>query len=215
VSDDLFAAAGFIEPRLAAEFPGLELRWLTVAARPRPSPPELKGRLRLLSDRYRGASVIAMRTQPIAQAYRAFFRQIGLDPDVTRIPSEEAAVSRLLSGRLQSRDAVSDALLVALAETGVAVWALDADLVSAGGLGIRATFIGDRLGDTGLSLPPDRLVVADARRVHAMLFGALAPGHAPGPRTRRIVLFSVGVDGVPAIHTEEALWLAAELLEVA
>ena len=35
-----------------------------------------------------------MRTKPIPQAYRAFFRQIGLDPDVDRIPSEEAARRR-------------------------------------------------------------------------------------------------------------------------
>jgi hypothetical protein len=30
--------------------------------------------------------------------------------------------------------------------------------------------------------------------------------------TRRVALFSIGVDGVPAIHVEEALWICAELL---
>ena len=31
-------------------------------------------------------------------------------------------------------------------------------------------------------------------------------------RTTRVVLFSVGVDGVPAIHIEEALWVCVEVL---
>src|SRR5437868_10838129 len=136
---DLSAAAGLLEPRVEAEFPGLRLGWLIVPARREHSPPEVKSRLRGLSNRYRGASVVAMRTQPIPHAYRSFFRQIGLDPDIDRIPSEEAAVSRLLHGGFRSQGALEDALLVALIETGVPVWALDADLIDPGGLGIRPT----------------------------------------------------------------------------
>jgi hypothetical protein len=33
--------------------------------------------------------------------------------------------------------------------------------------------------------------------------------------TDRIVLFAVGVDGVPAIHIEEALWVCIEALGAA
>ncbi len=211
---ELGAAAGFVEPTLRSEFPGLRLDWLTVEARARPSPPEIRRRLRSLSDRYRGASVVAMRTQPIPHAYRAFFHQVGLDPEVDRIPSEQAAVSRLLQGEFTSRHWVEDALLIALIETGVGVWALDADLIDAGGLGIRVSVAGDRfgLGDDPGALPPGRLVVADARRVHALLFGEIAPGHGVGSRTRRVALFAVGVDGVPAIHVEEALWVCTEAL---
>ena len=93
----------------------------------RDSPPELKRRLLDLSSRYRGASVVAMRTQPIPHAYRSFFRQIGLDPDVTRIPSEEAAVARLLHGQFRPENLIDDALLIAVVETGVPVWALDGE----------------------------------------------------------------------------------------
>jgi DNA/RNA-binding domain of Phe-tRNA-synthetase-like protein len=143
---ELDAAEGYVEASLRAEFPGLTLRWVTVEARPGRSTPDLKRRLRELSNRFRGESVVAMRTQPIPRAYRVFFRQIGLDPDVTRVPSEQAAVSRLLHGRLQSRDAIADALLVALVETGVPVWALDADAVDVAGLGIRPALAGERLG---------------------------------------------------------------------
>ena len=194
--------------------PNAVLAWVTAQARPGPSPRELSGRLRALSNRYRGSSVVAMRTQPIPHAYRTFFRHIGLDPDVTLIPSEQAAVSRLLQGRFVSRDLVHDALLLALLETGVPVWALDAELVDAGGLGIRTTLPGESLGDAGegASLPAGRLVVADARRIHALLFGEVAPGHLPGPDTLRVALFAIAVDGIPSIHMEEALWICVEAL---
>ncbi len=211
---ELSAASGFISPELQAEFPGLRLDWVSVASSQRESPRDVQLRLRSLSNRYRGANVVAMRTQPIPHAYRAFFRQIGLDPDTTRIPIERAAVARLLQGNFRSTNVVDDALLIALVETGVPVWALDGDLVEAGGLGIRPTVEGDRLGTTeyGSHLPPDRLAVADASSVHALLFGEVAPGHGVTRRTRRIVLFTVGVDGVPVIHLEEALWLCVETL---
>jgi DNA/RNA-binding domain of Phe-tRNA-synthetase-like protein len=212
---DLRAAPGFVEEELSAELPGLRLDWMTIPKGRRGSPQSLVRRLDALSNRYRGASVVAMRTQPIPHAYRTFFRQIGLDPDVDRIPSEQAAVTRLLQGGFRSRGALEDALLVALIETGVPVWALDADLIDPGGLGIRLTGAGDRIGrgEHAMSVGPGLLVVADAGgAIHAMLFGALAPGHGVGVRTRRVALFSVGVEGVPAIHVEEALWVCAEAL---
>jgi DNA/RNA-binding domain of Phe-tRNA-synthetase-like protein len=211
---DLAAAAGFVEPRVNAEFPGLRLRWISVPARRQASPRAVVSRLRQLSNRYRGASVVAMRTQPIPSAYRTFFRQIGLDPDVTRVPSEHAAVTRLLHGQFRSSNLIDDALLIGLIETGVPIWALDADRVDPGGLGIRTSVSGDLLGTTELGdhLAPGRLVVADAGCVHALLFGDVAPGHGASATTGRIVLFSVGVDGVPAIHIEEALWVCIEAL---
>ena len=155
-----------------------------------------------------------MRTKPIPQAFRIFFRQIGLDPDVTRIPSEAAAVARLLHGEFRSAGLIADACLVALIETGVPVWALDADLVDEGGLGIRTATDADLADDAtrGLRLSAGALVVGDRRTVHAALFGEQAIGRGVGPRTRRVVLYAVGVDGVPAIHVEEALWTCVEAL---
>jgi DNA/RNA-binding domain of Phe-tRNA-synthetase-like protein len=160
---------------------------------------------------------VAMRTQPIPSAYRTFFRQIGLDPDVTRVPSEQAAVMRLLQGHFRASNVIDDALLIGLIETGVPIWALDADRVDPGGLGIRTSVGGDRLGTTELGdhLAPGRLVVADAGCVHALLFDEVAPGHGVSASTGRIVLFAVGVDGVPAIHIEEALWVCIEALGAA
>jgi DNA/RNA-binding domain of Phe-tRNA-synthetase-like protein len=211
---DLTAAAGFVEPEVRAEFPGLRLDWVTVAASSGPTPRHVQRRLEQLSNRYRGASVVAMRTQPVPHAYRAFFHQVGMDPDTSRIPSEQAAVARLLQGHFRPQNLLEDALLIAVVETGVPVWALDADLIHPGGLGIRTTVAGDRLGSSEYAdhLAPGRLVVADARLVHAVLFGELAPGHEVKSRTSRLALFAIGVEGVPAIHIEEALWVCAETL---
>jgi DNA/RNA-binding domain of Phe-tRNA-synthetase-like protein len=192
----LNVSPGLVDPALGAEFPGLRLHWTALEATVRASSRDVEDRLKALSDRYLGGGVVAMRTRPIPHAYRSFFRQVGLDPDASRIPSEEAAVRRLLHGGFRSRDVLEDARLIALIETGVPVWALDASRVDEGTLGIRLT--------------AGRLVVADSERVHATLFAE--PEAAPGPRTRRMVLFAVGVEGVPAIHLEEALWMAGDVI---
>ena len=192
-------SVGVVEPAVHEEFPGLRLHWTVLEATVRPSPREVERRLRELSDRYRGAGVVAMRTKPIPHAYRSFFRQVGLDPDASRVPSEEAAVRRLLYGGFRSRDTLEDARLIALVETGVPVWGLDAGVVDQDSLGIRHA--------------AGRLVVADSVRLHGTLFGEPERGHAPRRGTRRMVLFAVGVEGVPAIHLEEALWMAREVLE--
>ena len=207
-------AIGVVSPELREEFPGLRLHWTALEAVVRPSPRDVRRRLRELSDRVAGPGVVAMRTQPIPHAYRAFYRQVGLDPDAARIPSEEAAVRRLLQGHFQSRDTLQDALLIGLVETGVPVWALDARRVEVDSLGIRTATSGERLGSSpdGHSLSAGQLVVADASRLHATLFGEPATEHAPGPGAQRIVLYAVAVDHVPAIHVEEALWVCTDLL---
>lgn len=207
-------AEGFVDREVAAEFPGLRLQWATSDGRRRPSPRPVVRRLQQVANRYRGASVVAMRTKPVPQAYRAFFRQIGLDPDVQRIPSERAALARLLQGGFRSVDLIADACLIALVETGVPVTALDTDGVDAGGLGIRPAVAGDverAAADRG-RLEPGTLTVADRSTVHAPLFGDPVTGHGPGSATERVTLYTVGVEGVPAIHLEEALWIVLELI---
>jgi DNA/RNA-binding domain of Phe-tRNA-synthetase-like protein len=208
------AGSGAVEPRVARELPGLELCWRTLTLHPGTSPPDVRARLRTLSNRYDGARVVAMRTQPLVSAYRAFFRHIGLDPDIVRVPSEAAALRRLLEGGFRSRDLVSDALLIALLETNVPVWGLDAALADPDTLGIRTASAGERLGSGASAsvLSAGQLVVADARHVHAALFADPAAGHGPGVATRELVAYAVGVPGVPAIALEEALWTCGEAL---
>jgi DNA/RNA-binding domain of Phe-tRNA-synthetase-like protein len=208
--------SGFVAGEVAAEFPGLRLDWVTMATpggRRRPSPPGVVERLRHLAGRYSGASVVTMRTKPIPHAYRAFYRQIGLDPDTERIPAERAAVQRLLDGGFRSLDLIADACLIALLETAIPVWAMDADAIAPPGLGIRATTAEDARSCAGPAyVKPGSLAVADGDGIHALLFADPLPGTTVAARTTRVALFSVAVDGVPRIHVEEALWMCAELV---
>jgi DNA/RNA-binding domain of Phe-tRNA-synthetase-like protein len=204
---------GWVAADLAEEFPRLGVVSLTVDARPGRTPPGVRQRLRELSSRFRGPAAVVMRQEPVPWAYRVFFRHIGLDPDVTRTPVEKAAVDRLLAGEFRSRGLVDDALLIAVVETGVPVWALDAEAVD-GPLGVRTTVAGETFGrgPDGPPVTPGRLAVADAEAPLAILFGEIAPGHGVRGETRRMTLFAVRVDGVPAIHVEESLWTCAGVL---
>jgi DNA/RNA-binding domain of Phe-tRNA-synthetase-like protein len=198
---------GWIHADVGEEFPELRLLSVQVPVTPGPSTDAIRERLRILSNRFHGARAITMRQDPIPSAYRIFYRHIGLDPDATRTPEEEAAVQRLIKGGFRPENLVDDALLLALLETGVPLWALDAERLD-GPLGIRVTGAGERLGRApdAPAMPPGRLVVADAEGPIAVLFGEVAPGHGVTNATRTVALFSIQVAGVPAIHVEEALW---------
>ena len=212
-ASDAVPEAGWIAADLRDELPGLGLRYLALEARPTRSPPHVRDRLRTLADRFGGAQAINLRNRAIPWAYRVFFRHIGLDPDVERTPIEAAVLERMLRGGFLSGGLLEDVLLIALIDTGVPVWALDAETV-AGPLGIRASAQGESLGRSprARSLPAGRLVVADAAAPLAVLFSELAPGHAPAARTRRLALFAVQVAGVPELYVEEALWSCSAAL---
>jgi DNA/RNA-binding domain of Phe-tRNA-synthetase-like protein len=171
------------------------------------SPADLLSRLREKSNRFRGANAVAVRREPVPSAYRVFFRHIGLDPEVVRTPIEAAVFDRMMHGGFISAGLLEDVLLIALLDTGVPVWALDAECVD-GPLGIRASAEGERLGrgEDASELPDGRLVVADAAAPLAVLFGELAAAHAARSRSSRLVLFAVQVAGVPELYAEEALW---------
>jgi DNA/RNA-binding domain of Phe-tRNA-synthetase-like protein len=196
-----------------AEFPELALIGTTVDAAPGRSPRGVRERLKGLSDRFRGSHAVTMRQAPIPWAYRVFYRHVGLDPDAERIPAEAAAVDRLVRGAFKSQNLVDDALTIGLVETGVPIWALDAERVQ-GELGIRVAGDHERLGRAPNALPlsPGRLVIADQRSALAILFGEIARGHGVTRSTRRITLLTVQVAGVPSIHVEEALHTCVDVL---
>jgi DNA/RNA-binding domain of Phe-tRNA-synthetase-like protein len=213
------SALGWCAREVEQEFPELRLV-LTQVRVGQPgsvtdgSTPAVEDRLRELSNRFRGAWAVGVRREPVPAAYRVFFRQIGLDPEVVRTPIEAMALERMLRGGFISAGLLEDALLIALVDTRVPVWALDAECVD-GPLGIRQSKEGEPLGRSAEapSLPAGRLVVADASAALAVLFGELAPGHEAGAGTRRLTLFAVGVAGVPALYVEEALWTCRATLE--
>jgi DNA/RNA-binding domain of Phe-tRNA-synthetase-like protein len=204
---------GWVDSALADELPELAL-WTLVAGPPpaRRSPPEVRERLALLASRFRGGEAVELRRRPVPHAYRVFFRQIGLDPDDQRTPVEEAAMRRLMHGGFESHGALQDALLLAVVETGVPVWAVD-DATLDGPLGIRGAKAGERrprADGFADDLPPGRLVVADAAGPVGVLFDEPDARHGVTRDTERVRLFTLQVGGVSDIHIEEALWTALD-----
>jgi DNA/RNA-binding domain of Phe-tRNA-synthetase-like protein len=207
---------GKIARALGEEFPGLALQYSVVESHPGRSPIGVKRHLRFLADRMHGRRALNLRQEPIASAYRVFFRQIGLDPDEFRTPLEAAVLERLRAGGFRSRGIVDDALTIATVETGVAMRAFDADQVS-GELVLRLSQPQERLGSErdGFELPDGTLVVADAERSLGLIFGETATGRGVHPHTSRITLCAIQVQGVPDISVEEAIWICAGVLSSA
>ena len=207
---ELALADGWVEAELADEFPELKLTYAPIAAHPRASPPELRERLRALADRYTGAKVVHMRRDSVPWAYRVFSRQVGVDPDSDRTPVEAIALERLRYGGLRSRNLVDDALTIAVAETGVPVFVLDADRLE-GEPGLRQARSGEWLSERR-ALVGRQLVVADERKPVALIMGEVSDRAGVTEDTRRMLMCALGVKGVPQIVADEALWLLAEIL---
>jgi hypothetical protein len=161
------------------------------------TPRELRDRLRYVADRYRGPEAVALRAKPVPWAYRVLYRHLGLDPDVTRTPLEALVLDRLLHGGVTSHGLPDDALALATLETGVPVWAADAD----------------RTGPLALGPAADgRLVLHDDHGTVAILFQPPLPDRAPTRATRALLLFAVQAPGVEDIFVEESVWTAASAM---
>lgn len=191
---------GWIDNTLAAEFPELGLRYAVFDGAVAPTPPEMWNQMLDLSTRFRGAPAMALPSKPAPSAYRAFFRQVGLDPDVVRNPVEAIAYERIMRGTFRSVHRVADALTIATIETHIALSVMDADLLSQP-LGIR----------------PDEegvLVLADADRTIGPLFGPPPADVKPSLRTRRLAVTAVAVAEIPGWLVDYGLWRVADLLGV-
>ena len=210
-AEEAVPEAGWIAPELEREFPGLMLRHLLVEEGSGRSPRELRRRLAELAGRFSGGQAINLRHQSIPWAYRVFYRHIGLDPDQQRTPVEQIAFERIRHGGFPSRNLLDDALTIAIAESQVALRAFDADRVE-GRPGIRSSESGEELEGRPGELPVGTLVIADEERPLGLLFGATAAGRGVTKGTRRTLLCSIQVKGVPDIAVEEAIWLVAGIL---
>ena len=82
---------------------------------------------------------------------------------------------------------------------------------------MRVSVPGETLGGDGgsPSLDPGTLVIADERDAVALIFGETADERGVRPRTRRITLCAIQVNGVPDISVEESLWTCADILVAA
>ncbi|MCW3064676.1 MAG: hypothetical protein JWN32_1848 [Solirubrobacterales bacterium] len=184
--------AGVVDVAVKRDFPALALRAILCGgADPRGSR-HRHARLDELDDRVRLAAVGGLRTDSVAGAYRAFARQIGLDPDVDLNPLDRAALDRLRSGRFRSGSHLGDALLVAMLETSVPLWALNAPAVR-GDLRVLADADG-------------RLAIADDRWPLAALLAPPRSDVAATDGSDRLVVYALRVGSVPLTTIEEAFW---------
>lgn len=208
---------GWVEPELAAEFPFIGLRWIEI---PRPdearpltgrSPAAVRERLRALSNRVSGGRAVNLRQESIPAAYRIFYRQIGIDPDVDRTPPEAVMLERMRAGGFVSDGILWDALTIATVETSIGLMAFDARTVS-GQIGLRLAGEGERLGGTpdGRPLSRGQLLVTDAERSLAVLFGDILPDAEISRGTEVALVVAGRVKGIPEVSVEEALWTAYE-----
>jgi DNA/RNA-binding domain of Phe-tRNA-synthetase-like protein len=210
------ASLGWLAPEIQEELPHLRLlfneAWLDGRSAPTGvSPAPVRERLASLSNRFDGAKAINLRREPIPAAYRVFYRHIGLDPDIARTPIEAAVAERMFDGEFVTRGLLADVLLIALLDTGIPVWAVDADTVT-GELGIRMSIDGEAVGGEHQHVEGGRLVLADAVSALSLLLREPARGHRPHRHTRHLLLYSLQVEGVPLLALEEALWICRSAL---
>ena len=202
---------GWVADDVTAELPGVGIHFLVLDQGSGRSPRHVKDQLKELAARFSGAQTVNLRHQAIPWAYRVFFRHIGLDPDEQRTPVEEIALERMKKGGFPSQNLLDDALTIAIAESGVALRAFDADRVD-GRIGIRLSAPDEPLEGRPGALPAGTLVIADETRPLALLFGAIGSGRGVSKETKRTMLCAIQVRGVPDIAVEEAIWLAAGVM---
>ena len=200
-----------ISADLAAEFPRLALYSITFGGSSGRSPQPVKQRLKEMSNRISGPKAIQMRQEAVPWAYRVFFRQVGIDPDERRTPAEQVVLDRLKHGGFRSRNLLDDAITIATVETGVPVMAFDSDRIQPP-LHLRLAEPDELMGSAGRPLSSGQIVIADAERPLAVLFADIDPERGVTPRTQRMTVVAVQVEGVPDISVEEALWTVEEIV---
>ena len=205
---------GWVADELGAEFPGLGVYWLTVAASPAKTPTAVRERMRMLAGRITGATVVQSRQDSVPWSYRVLWRRLGVDPDTDRTPVEELMVQRLEHGGLPSRGMPADAVIVATLETGVPIFVADAAKLS-GSPGLRPAVTGETLGGVEGMLRAGEVVYADERAPLARLDGQVATDYAVHDGTVAMAICALAASAVSQIEIDEALWIAADMLEAA
>lgn len=205
---------GWVAPELAEELPGVEVYWLTVAARPGKTPAAVRERMRQLAGRITGARVVQSRQDTVPWSYRVLWRRLGVDPDTDRTPVEALMVERLEHGGLPSRGSPNDAVVVATLETGVPIVVVDAARLS-GSPGLRPAAAGETLGGAGGTLRDREVIYADEQAPLARLDGEVAADRAVDDETIAMAVCALAAPAVSQIEIEEALWIAAGMLEAA
>jgi DNA/RNA-binding domain of Phe-tRNA-synthetase-like protein len=205
---------GWVALELTEELPGLELYWLGVDAAPAKTPRAIQRRMRDLAGRITGAKVVQSRQDSVPWSYRVLWRRLGVDPDSDRTPVEKLMVQRLEHGGLPSRGMPDDAIVVATLETGVPIVVVDAAKVQ-GCPGLRPAAGGETLGGAEGMLRPGEVIYADEQAPLARLDGEVAADRAVGKETKSMLVCALAASAVSQIEIDEALWIAADMLQAA
>ena len=203
-----------VEGSLREEFPELALWTAEVGARTGDSPPAVRRRLGDTARRLTATAAIGGRGESTPWTYRVFARRLGVDPDEPQSAVEAAALRKGTGEPSRSAGLLEDALLIAVAQTGVPVLAFDVDALD-GELWLRRARTGERVGDGSRAIPDGRPVLADTTRAVAAPFGAVEAAAPVTAGTDRIALAALQVKGVPEMSVEEALWTVVEILREA
>jgi AcrR family transcriptional regulator/DNA/RNA-binding domain of Phe-tRNA-synthetase-like protein len=195
---------------LREEFPEIGLWTAELPYVAGATPEAVRRRLAGSSAKLTAAAAIGAREESTPWAYRVFARRVGVDPAEAGNPVEAAALHRGGGDDPEPAGPPGDALLIAVAETGVPVLAFDADELD-GEIWLRPARAGERVAD-GPEIPAGRPVLADTVRVLATPFGAGDVSAAVGPATARVALAALQVKGVPDVGVEQALWTVVEIL---
>src|SRR5436305_6913071 len=203
-----------VEGSLREEFPELALWTAEVHARAGDSPPAVRRRLEDTARRLSAAAAIGDRGESTPWAYRVFARRLGIDPEEPQRAVEAAALRKGAGEWAQGGDLVEDAVLIAVAQTGVPVLAFDAADLD-GELWLRRARAGERLAGDSRAIPEGRTVLSDTVRAVAAPFGPVDAAAPVTTATERIALAALQVKGVPEMSVEEALWTVVEILREA
>lgn len=201
--------AGWCDEELREDFPGIGVVSLGCAVDARAGS-RVARRMDDVGARIDGRNAASLPLGTIPSAYRTLARQLGLDPDTDGTPLAGLLRERIRLGRLPSAGLVPDACTCAMLETGVPVFALPLTAV-AGDLGLAVARAGETLpGEHAEPLPEGSVVVSDLARPLALAM--LPPPLEPAPR-EGVVLYALRAPGVADLELDEALWLAAGLLQ--
>ncbi len=202
------ARAGWCDEELLEDFPGIGIFQRGVAVDDG-AERRTRRRFDLLGPRIDGPRAASMALDTVPAAYSALARQLGLDPDSDAAPLMSVLRERIRRGQLVSHGAVRDACTCAMLETGVPVFALPLSQVG-GDLGLMIARDGERLPGADVPLPAGAIVVSDLSRPLALALQV--PALTPQPR-EGAVLYAIRAPKLSDIELEEALWIAASLLD--
>ncbi|MCX8168719.1 MAG: phenylalanine--tRNA ligase beta subunit-related protein [Candidatus Methanomethylicia archaeon] len=160
-------------------------------------------------------SLDSLKDNEVIKAYRNFYWRIGIDPTKQR-PAVEALIRRILHGqRFPTINSAVDCINLASIQFMVSISAYDLDKIS-GSIILRWSREGEKfigIGDKEAKIIPKQLVLADDEKILGLYPHRDSELSKITHLTKRILMISCGVPGVPIDVLFNAIEFASKLLE--